>query len=358
MPNPSNKESFDIAKMTYLLVSMVMIVIILVYSAAYAIPFVIALIVWFIIHELRENLQMIPFIRDKWPVWVQSIIAFIAINAVIVLIVDMLFINMSELSGSMDIYGANLILAMNELNQLTGIDVSTKVTDYVENTDFTNMISSLIDTASVLVGDAMLIPIYVLFLLIEENIFHFKLEALYPSKAKQRKTVKLFEKMDHNISRYMTLKTVVSFMTGLLSYFVLLMFGIDAPLFWAMLIFVLNYIPTIGSLIATLFPAAFAVLHFGELMPFFYILLSVGMIQVIVGNIIEPKIMGNSLNISSLVVLLSLTVWGAIWGIMGMILSVPITVMMIIVFEEIPSLRFIAILLSEKGELNFDEEEV
>ena len=135
MTNSSSKESFDIAKMTYILVSMVMIVTILVYSAAYAIPFVIALIVWFIIHELRENLQMIPFIRDKWPLWVQSIIAFIAINVVIVLIVDMLFVNMSELSGSMDIYAANLILAMNELNQLTGIDVSAKVTTYIEQTD-------------------------------------------------------------------------------------------------------------------------------------------------------------------------------------------------------------------------------
>ena len=67
--------------------------------------------------------------------------------------------------------------------------------------------------------------------------------------------------------------------------------------------------------------------------------------------------MGNSLNISSLVVILSLTIWGAIWGVMGMILSVPITVMMIVVFEEIPSLRFIAVMLSEKGELNALEED-
>jgi predicted PurR-regulated permease PerM len=270
----------------------------------------------------------------------------------------MLFVNIAHLTDNLHVYEANLMLAMQELNQIAGVDLGSKVIDYFEHRDFSDIISASLDTASVLFGDAMLIPIYVLFLLLEENIFHYKLEALYPDKGKQAKTVKLFEKMDKNISRYMSLKTLVSFLTGLLSYFVLLAFGIDAPVFWAMLIFVLNYIPTIGSLIATVFPAMFAVLHFGELAPFVYILVSVGFIQVIVGNIIEPKVMGNSLNISSLVVLLSLTVWGGIWGIMGMILSVPITVMMIIVFEEIPSLRFIAILLSEKGKLNIEEDQL
>ena len=107
----------------------------------------------------------------------------------------------------------------------------------------------------------------------------------------------------------------------------------------------------------SLFPAVFAILQFGELAPFVYILIVVGVIQVVIGNVVEPALMGTSLNMSSLVVVLSLTIWGAIWGIMGMILSVPITVMMIIVFEEIPSLRPIAILLSEKGKLNIVDED-
>ena len=145
---------------------------------------------------------------------------------------------------------------------------------------------------------------------------------------------------------------MVSFITGALSYGALVIFDVDAALFWAFLIFILNFIPTVGSLIATIFPALFAVVQQAELAQFLWVLGSVGLVQVIVGNIVEPKMMGTSLNMSSLVVILSLTIWGAIWGVMGMILSVPITVMMIIVFEEIPSLRFIAILLSEKGELS------
>ena len=245
---------------------------------------------------------------------------------------------------------------MLQLNELTGFDVANKVQNYEDSFDLMDYMTTMVDTATLLFGDAFLILIYVVFLLVEESIFHHKLKAFYPSEEDREQKIKLFHKMDKNIGQYLRLKTLVSFVTAILSYFCLLFFEVDAPVFWSMLIFVLNFIPTVGSLIATVFPAIFIVLQTGELAPFLYVLLSVGFIQVVVGNIVEPKIMGDSLNMSSLVVILSLTIWGAIWGVMGMILSVPITVTMIIVFEEIPSLKFIAIMLSEKGKLNVDNE--
>jgi AI-2 transport protein TqsA len=146
-------------------------------------------------------------------------------------------------------------------------------------------------------------------------------------------------------------------MTGVLSYIAMLFIGVDAALFWAFLIFLLNYIPTIGSLLGTLFPATFALMQYGELMPFVWVLIAVGVIQIIVGNIIEPKIMGDSLNISALVVILTLSFWGLVWGVIGMILSVPITVIIIIICAEFPKTRFIAIMLSDKGSIGEKQEE-
>ena len=347
----------DLAKITYLLISAVAIVMILYYSEEYVIPFIVAMLVWFIIHEAREYLVRIPFVRDKVPVWAQSTFSFLFMNVILFIVGKMLYSNMVHLSENIDNYRANLLQAMHELDGLAGIDVSSQLIDYVRTTDFSTFISKSIDTATTLLGDAFLILIYLIFLLVEETVFDKKMEAFYPHEDSRKKKFSLLNKMDRNIGQYLLLKTFVSFITGLLSYVVLYLFDIDSPFFWAMLIFVLNYIPTVGSLIATLFPAVFAILQFGELAPFVYILVSVGVIQVVVGNIIEPKMMGNSLNMSSLVVVLSLTIWGAIWGIMGMILSVPITVMMIIVCEEIPSLRFVAIALSEKGELSTDHSE-
>jgi len=162
--------------------------------------------------------------------------------------------------------------------------------------------------------------------------------------------VKLLFHIHRRISDYLILKTIVSAITGVLSYFILIFIGVDFPMFWAFLIFILNFIPNIGSLIATLFPAFIALVQFGSLGQFLLVLLGVGAVQV-VGNFVEPKIMGTSLNLSPLVVILSLTFWGYICGIVGMMLAVPIMVIVVIVLAQFPSTRTAAIWLSEKGDI-------
>ena len=136
-----------------------------------------------------------------------------------------------------------------------------------------------------------------------------------------------------------------------MSYIVLSIIGVDFAIFWAYLIFLLNFIPTIGSLIATIFPVLLAFAQFGTWIQPSLVLILVSSIQVLVGNILEPRLMGNSLNVSPLVVLVSLAFWGWLWGVVGMIISVPITIMLIIVCSQFDNLRWIAIVLSRKGDL-------
>ena len=101
----------------------------------------------------------------------------------------------------------------------------------------------------------------------------------------------------------------------------------------------------------TVLPALFSLIQFGEITPFLITLISLGLIATLVGSLVEPRVMGNTLNISPFVTILSLAVWGAIWGITGMLLSVPITVTMIILFSQFSSTKGIAILMSEKGRI-------
>ncbi|MFT6983415.1 MAG: putative PurR-regulated permease PerM [Crocinitomicaceae bacterium] len=112
-----------------------------------------------------------------------------------------------------------------------------------------------------------------------------------------------------------------------------------------------NFIPSVGPILGTIMPALFSLLQFGQFTPFLIILISLGIVAVLIGSFVEPRLMGNTLNISPLVAILSLAVWGAIWGIIGMLLSVPITVTMIIIFSQFKGTRNIAILLSEKGKV-------
>ena len=118
-----------------------------------------------------------------------------------------------------------------------------------------------------------------------------------------------------------------------------------------MIIFLLNYIPTIGSLLGVFFPAVMAILQFGELVPVLVIVGVLGFTQFFIGNILTPRVMGSSLNISPLVVMLSLALWGTLWGATGMVLCVPITVIAMIVFANFDSTRPVAVLLSQDGKL-------
>lgn len=316
------------------------------------IPLVLAVILWFIVKEMRSFFNKINWIETKVPKWVKTSLASLIVFGVIGFVISILASNINDLKNSLPIYENNIIHVEKLINSTFNINVENLFSDFFVDFDFSNIIKNIINSVSSTFGSIFMILIYVLFIFMEESASSNKLKFIYSTQEKYNEARTLLKDIENSISSYITLKTLVSFITGTLSYIVLLIIGIDVPLFWAFLIFLLNYIPTIGSLIATLFPTVIALLQFGEFTPSLLILTFVGLIQVIVGNIIEPKIVGNSLNVSSLVVILSLTIWGSIWGVFGMVISVPITVIMIIIFSRFESTKNIAILLSEKGEIN------
>ena len=312
-------------------------------------PFILALFIWLLIKEIKKAMNKIGFVRRKFPSWLLSVIASVFMFLVLGFVTELLVYNIKALSHSSASYAANLDKMANMINDTFDINLRSLLGDYATDLDFAFILSTVVNSLTDILGNAFLIALYVLFLLIEESIFSAKLKAIFPESDRFERVDGIVRKIENAVTDYIGLKTLVSLITGVLSYIVLLILGIDSPVFWAFLIFLLNFIPTIGSLIATLFPAIYALLQFGELTPFVLVLVLVGLVQIIVGNILEPKIMGKALNISSLVAILSLSFWGWLWGITGMILSIPITVMIVIVFAQFPGTRPIAILLSGKG---------
>lgn len=120
--------------------------------------------------------------------------------------------------------------------------------------------------------------------------------------------------------------------------------------FWALLIFVLNFIPNIGSIVATILPSLLALVQFDSLTPFLIVLFGIGTIQFVIGNILEPNLMGHRLNISPLVIVLSLVLWGYLWGVPGLFLGVPMMVILIIVLYHFEDTRWV-VMLSRDGKL-------
>jgi predicted PurR-regulated permease PerM len=285
------------------------------------------------------------------PRWLENLIATILLFSFVGFIVSVVSANISFLSSNLSVYQANVENVIKLINETFNIDLFDNLKAKSGELNFSNLVRMAINSITAIFSNVFILLIYILFMLMEEAGFVHKLRAIYPERENLDATLNLLNKIDHTVGQYLLLKSFMSVITGTLSFFVLLIIGVDAAFFWAFIIFVLNYIPTIGSLIATIFPTIFALLQFGELAPALWVLAIIGLIQVVVGNVIEPKVMGNSLNLSPLVVILALSIWGALWGITGMVLSVPITVILLILFSAFPKTKPIAILLSEKGKL-------
>ena len=157
--------------------------------------------------------------------------------------------------------------------------------------------------------------------------------------------------MVEGLETYLLIMTFVSALTALLSYLVMAAAGVEYAIFWATMIFFLNFIPTIGSILGTVVPAGFALLQFGELWPALVVLAGIGAVQFVMGNILLPRMFGTRLNVSLGVTIFSLFFWGALWGITGMFVAMPLTAMLIITFSHFPATRPFAILLSRTGEV-------
>ncbi len=339
----------DYSKRIYYLLMVVIIVLLLLYAESLLIPFVLAILIWFVIRVFKSLLLRIPYIK-KLPHWLLTTISSVILLTFLGLIVSLISSNIQQLSASIPDYEKNINTVAEKINETFDIDLVDSMTSTIRDFDFSNILSLLFSALTSIFGNALLILVYLVFILLEETIFRDKLKAIYSSKESLERTTGILKKIDSSISNYIAIKSITSLSTGFLSFWVLYFVGVDAPFFWAFIIFILNYIPNIGSLVATLFPTVFALLQFGELTHPLLVLIIVGSIQLAIGSFIEPRIMGNTLNMSPLVVFLTLALWGTIWGVTGMLLSVPITVIIILILNEFPATRGVAALLSRRGD--------
>ena len=193
-------------------------------------------------------------------------------------------------------------------------------------------------------GNIALILIITVFILLEISGFSAKIRSAFPAADHTRSPV---AQINQNVRRYLALKTLISLTTGVLVALWLSVLGVDYALLWGLLAFLLNYIPSIGSFIAAIPAVMLAFLQLGAGDAF---LAAIGylVINTAIGNFIEPRVMGEGMGLSTLVVFLSLIFWGWVLGPVGMLLSVPLTMILKIILEETEETRWIAVLLGAR----------
>lgn len=311
------------------------------------IPFAIAVMIWYVIIALSRLIE----VQLSAPSWLSLSASIIFFVVVLGLIVELISGNITAVRDAAPTYQANLEKLVESAMKLSGLTELPTIANIVDQVDVRALISGVAGAVAKVAGNTGLIVIYVIFLLAEQRTFSRKIEALFPEAGRRKEVQMILSDIQKRTQTYIAVKTLLSLVTAVISYVVLVAVGLDLAGFWAFVIFLLAYIPTIGSLLGVIFPALMALLQFGGISEFLIIAVGLGAAQLVIGNVLEPRMMGRSLNLSSLVVIVSLAVWGSLWGVTGMFLSVPITVVLMIILAQFKQTRPIAILLSANGKV-------
>jgi len=326
-------------------------VVLLVYGAGVLIPLAVALLLWFFINALAKGYQRL---WSRWlgPLRVLSLVlALLTMLAAGLFSISVVITNVTAIGASSADFAKSLNLLLDQVAAFTGLKHEELLKGIANQLGLGQLLASIVSAMTNFASQSGVVFIYVIFLLVEQQFFDIKLNAIVRNKARREQVRALLDRMGRDIQSYILIMTFVSTLTAILSYGVMVAVGLEHAAFWAFLIFILNFIPTIGSIIGTALPSLYGLLQFGDLKPFLILLAAIGVIQFLIGNVLQPRLSAKTLNLSQFVVILSLFVWGAMWGIVGMFLAVPITAILMIVFANFPSTRVLAAVLSESGDV-------
>jgi predicted PurR-regulated permease PerM len=310
--------------------------------------FAIAMILWLAIDGLTETLdQRIPFM----PRWLALPLALILVLSLMALIIFVVVDNVASIVGDMNRYEFRLNQVIDQGHQLIGSPgVAPTVRDLIAQANPGNRLAVEVgQSVQNFVSAAVFTLIYLAFLFPASAVMKAKLDLIFRTKAQRDGAGEVLARIRESMERYLWVQTVMSIIITGLTYVTLRVIGLENALFWSFLIFFLNYIPTIGSIAAVALTTAVALVQFPTLGPVLAVFAGVGAWQFVIGNFIQPRMTGDSLNLSAVVVLLALAIWGSVWGIVGAFLAAPMTVMIMIVLAQFPSTRWIAVLLSADG---------
>lgn len=325
------------------------------------IPFVAAGFLSFLIFTLKETIRRGPLIGRFLPNWLCYLFAFAFIVSIFVLFIEIIRGNVESLISAAPLYEERLRqVTQDGLRRLN--DAGALPKDFVGGVEqlrstalsmINPVLSEVGSAVRSLTGNSVTIFLYTVFMLVERGRIFKKINILSEEGSQRAAVNETMRDIAALVRQYITVKTVTNLITAAISYFILIFVGVDFAGFWALLIFAFNFIPIVGAISAISLPVTLSLVQpegGGVQTAGLALALLVGAEQMM-SSVIEPRLIGRSLNLSPLVILLSLAVWGALWGFAGMLLAVPITVTIMIILTQFESTRPIAVLLSDSGEI-------
>jgi len=312
------------------------------------IPFFIALFFYFMLNDMVRKLSGL-----KIPKAVILIGLLLVIFACLFLFGLLVFNGASSFIEHVPAYSekiTRMVKGMLASLKLPMIDIKQYIANIEWEKTFdpgqiTALVSGTIGSFTNFIGNLLLVLLLLMFMLGEKVPMVTRI-ARAMSRERGEELQRVVAAIDARIRHYLFIKTLMSLITGALAALILLAGRVDFVIFSALLIFFLNFIPTIGSLLGTAFPVLIAFLRYGFCLRLVLITAALMIMGFVMGNVVEPQVMGKNLELAPIMIVFSLIFWGWLWGGVGMFLAVPITSALKIIFESIPDLKPLAAVMS------------
>jgi len=341
-------EDSKTLKSIYSVILVIAVGFVLKVASPVTLPLAISLFFFLLVNPLVNNLEKI-----RVPRWLAVAIAMLVLVVIFVVMIFFITLSLNTIIDGLPKYASRLTVIFggieDKIVNLLNLDTEIRLFELMAFDWQGLLISSLsaISGSALSIGStSVLVFIFVMFLLLERSSLIPKLRTALPSRDGLKLAV-MFERINRQTSRYLVVKSLISLVTGILFYLAAVATRLDFPFVWGVLAFILNFIPSIGSVIITVLAVLVAILQFfPNYVNIIYVAVLMLSIQVVLGNILDPRMQGNQLNLSPFFILVSLVFWGYIWGIVGMFLAVPLTSIIQIVCANIKPLKPVAVLIS------------
>lgn len=313
-------------------------------------PLAMAIFLLIMIDGLKRWIERHAFVPGRWAgatALIVVILGFLASIAIIVHGARGFFIQASDDAVML---GPRLDQILADIYRLLNLSAAPTASELIGRIEVSRYFTTVAMQAQGVVTGAIFVMIYLGFLMASQSGFRRKLVAMFPERHARGEAMGVFQRVRGGVEGYLWVQAVTGVLICAVAWVIMRAIGLQNAEFWTFVIFVVGFIPVLGGAVAGLAPPLAALVQFESYWPALILLIGLQAILFISGNFIQPRMQGDNQNIDPVVVLLSLALWGHLWGVVGMFLSTPLAVMAMAVLAEFKGSRWMAILLSGDGE--------
>ena len=313
-------------------------------------PLAMAIFLMIMIDGLKRSIETRTPVTGRWAGVAALIVVVLGFFVSIAIITNGALTFFDEASGVSTRIGPRLDQILVDGSRVLGVETAPTASELIARLDLQGFLAQAARQAQGILSGAFFVMVYLVFLLASQAGFRRKIVGLFPGRIARSEALEVFQRVRGGVEGYLWVQTVTGALICAAAWLLMKAVGLQNAEFWTFVIFIIGFIPVLGGAVAGLAPPLFALVQFESYWPALILLGGLQAILFISGNFIQPRMQGDNQNIDPVVVLLSLALWGQLWGVVGMFLSTPLAVMAMAVLAEFRGSRWMAILLSGDGE--------